>query len=212
MTQAEAWSLVASAVSIALGVLAIGLSVAFYLAGRRTEAAVSAALTGIQSQAEMLQKLTVRQLDRLTRFVTTERPSTSEEITQLLVSFTEIARPLAASLHERGDDGSLEEARSELITCYIAIYYYCALTNFWAQHYLPNASDFDEQNEFHQQVRRIVDTSATDFSHLARILSEVEHAQLAANPLANLLVEARDEWRTSVRTAAEVFVARTREA
>ena len=63
----------AAIVSIILGILAIVLSLWFYRQTKDTEKEVSRSLSKIETQAEMLQKITGKQLDRLTKFVTAPR-------------------------------------------------------------------------------------------------------------------------------------------
>ena len=68
MPSAELWSIVASIVSVVLGFLAIAMSVYFFVVGRKTEREVSNSLIKIETQADMLQKLSGRQMDRLTGY------------------------------------------------------------------------------------------------------------------------------------------------
>jgi len=208
MTAAEFWSLVSSIVSTILGIGAIALSLYFFVASKRTEREVATALTKIETQTEMLQKLTGKQLDRLTRFVTTERQDPTSEVTRLLLSFTALTKPLSASIPPAEPSANADDLRAELLTCYIAIYYYAAITNFWSQLYLPAAADFDDTNEFHMLTKRAVDMSAVDFTYMAGILAKCDQRALAVSPLAHLPAEAKDQWRHSVRPAADVFIAR----
>lgn len=208
MTAAEFWSLVSSIVSTILAIGAIALSLYFFVASKRTEREAAAALMKIETQTEMLQKLTGKQLDRLTRFVTTERQDPTTEVTRLLLSFTELTKPLSASIPPIEASANVGELQAELRTCYIAIYYYAAISNFWSQLYLPAASEFDDTNEFHRMTRQSVDMSATDFNYLAGILARCNQQALAVSPLAHLLTETKDRWRHSVRPAADVFIVR----
>lgn len=208
MTSAELWSLVSSIVSTILGVGAVALSLYFFVASKRTEKEVASALTKIQTQTEMLQKLTGKQLDRLTRFVTTERQDPTTEVTRLFLTFTEAIKPLSASIPPAEAGANADQLRAELLTCYIAMYYYAAITNFWSQLHLPAAAEFDETNEFHMMTKRAVDMSATDFDYMAGILGRCDERALTGSPLAHLLAEAKDQWRQWVRAAADVFIAR----
>src|SRR5438034_553609 len=98
MSAGEAWSLVASVVSVIVGVFAVALAVAFYLAGRGTEQRVGSSLTKIETQTEMLQKITGKQLDRLTRFAT-DRPDVEQtKPAELVLALIQIAEPLVRIL------------------------------------------------------------------------------------------------------------------
>jgi len=210
MTTPELWGLAASIVSVVLGFGAVALSVYFFVAGKRTEGAVGNSLTKIETQTEMLQKITGKQLDRLTRYVTAERPDATAEATRLLLFFTEMTKPLSSSMPNTGSDGNAAQLRAELVTCYIAIYYYTALANVWSQMYLPAAAEFDEKNQSHTLVRHVVDTSAADFTFMAGVLGKCATDALVASPLANILQEAKEHWRPNVRSTADVFIARNR--
>ncbi len=94
---------------------------------------------------------------------------------------------------------------AETINCYIAIYYYSALTNYWSQGYLPPPDQFDEQNISHVQARRAVDSSANDFFLLGGILKKATPEQLQASPVVGLLNEAQQTWLPFVRTSQQIF-------
>lgn len=68
-------SLVASIVSVVLGIVAFAVSLYFYTQAKNTERDVSRLLGGIQAQTEALQKIVSRQMDRLIRGVTEQPPS-----------------------------------------------------------------------------------------------------------------------------------------
>ena len=94
------WSVVASIVSVILGILAIAISIHFFVVGRKTESAVSNSLTKIETQAQMLQRVTGRQLDRLTKFVT-ERPSRVEDVLpDLLVALGQLPATITTTLQQ----------------------------------------------------------------------------------------------------------------
>src|SRR5713226_7209357 len=98
MTATEAFYLASSIVSVLLGLLSIVLSLVFFAAAKSTERSVDGTLIKIQTQTEMLQKITGRQLDRLTKFVT-ERPSESNEfVPQMLDVLSRLPQALTGSL------------------------------------------------------------------------------------------------------------------
>lgn len=68
------WSIGSGVVSVTLGVLAIWLSLYFYTRGKDTERNVSSALAEIKAQTAALERLSAKQLDRLTKFATEGRP------------------------------------------------------------------------------------------------------------------------------------------
>lgn len=59
---------------------------------------------------------------------------------------------------------------------------------------------------------RAVDSSAADFSHLASVLVKCDQDALEKSSLAHLLAETKNQWRHSVLSAADVFIAREKGA
>jgi hypothetical protein len=211
MTPAEIWSVVSSVVSVILAVFAMGLSIYFFVETKNTEQRVTNSLSKIEAQAEGLQKLNAKWMDRLTRYVTEDRPQpTDAAVPQLIQVLAQLPATLTATITQHPDRDTQARLVDEIHTAYIAMYFYIAQTNYWSQFYLPGAAEFDENDEFHKLVKRVVDMSEADFSHIAGILGKCDPERLYRNPLAHLLTETKDTWRNRVRSTAEVFVARER--
>src|SRR5690349_8117087 len=101
LTPAEWLGFAANAVSLVLGVVALVMAILFYLAGRGTEQRVASSLTKIETQTEMLQKITKSQLDRLTRFAT-ERPIVEPiRPADMVLQLIEVAQPLILLLRQQ---------------------------------------------------------------------------------------------------------------
>ena len=119
----------------------------------------------------------------------------------------QLPQSLTTSLTQAPQRESQEQLVRELVSAYIALYFYTAQTNYWAQFYLPDAAGYDATSEFHRLIQRMVDTSAADFTHMATLLAKIDQTRLEGNPLAHMLQETKDFWRYRVRTTADVFVA-----
>ena len=78
------WSLVSSVLSSVLALVAISLSLYFFVQSRNVQENVSTTLAEIKTQAGVLQKITFKQLDRLTRFVTERPGQQSQQLDRLL--------------------------------------------------------------------------------------------------------------------------------
>ena len=204
----EIWSIVSSIVSVILAFFAIVISIWFFMVSRKTEKDVSNALAEIKTQADMLQKISGKQLDRLTKYVTDAKKSVQSDdvLSEILKVIIQIPQTLTSSLN----DGSAtqrtnEQLLQELVSCYIALYFYSAQTNYWAQIMLPNVNEFDPQNHFDAACKRSVDMSAQDFYAMAKILSGVESTRLSQNSLNHLLEETKTTWRDLVRNSSQVY-------
>ncbi len=88
------------------------------------------------------------------------------------------------------DQPNVDAMTRELISCYIGLYYYSALANYWSQFYLPPLNELDPKNEFHMLVQRAVDQSAADFTAMANVLTRADQQRVQENPLAHILNEA----------------------
>lgn len=207
MSSVEIWSIISSVVSVILGILAMALSIYFFVQSKDTENAVSSSLAKIETQTESLQRLSSRYMDRLTRYVTEDKPgSMAESVPTLIAILSQLPQTLTATLTQVSPRDKSQELMTEIYSCYIALYFYIAQTNYWSQYYLPKVCDFKEENEFHTLVRRIVDMSDADFAAMAGILAKCDQTQLQTNNLAHLLSETKDFWRTRIRSTAQVFV------
>jgi hypothetical protein len=210
MTTTDAFNLAASIVSIILALLSIGLSLAFFIAAKRTERSVESSLTKIETQTEMLQKITGKQLDRLTKFATDRPDGSADFVPQMLEVIMKLPQALTASLAPQGPSGPPQELLDELLVCYVALHFYAAHTNFWCQEHLPSAGDFDEQNNLHCLVKRIVDMSAIDFQHMEGVIAKITPDRLVEIHNSALVGETREFLARHVKTAADLFVARER--
>ena len=104
---AEFWSIVASVVSIILGLVAIAVSIYFFVTNQKTEKNVSNSLTKIETQTEMLQKITGRQIDRLTKFVTEPKPSIIDEsLPDIISRLTELPQTMLAQIQQSAGPGN----------------------------------------------------------------------------------------------------------
>ncbi len=192
--------------SIALGGFAIWLGLHFYEKAKEAEKATATTLEAIRAQSDALQKLTGRWMDRFTRHATEPRPA-DEGLMALVSAMADLPTTILTTLRisPGPDPAQLEPLRAELVDAYIGLYYYTALTNVTTQALLPGPESYDETDEYHRTMRRIVDSSATDFDHMARTLNGADPVRLAASRLAHLLAEARDLWRPLIRNTDMVF-------
>jgi len=198
-------SIFSGAFSIGISFIAMILSAAFYFAGRNTEKSVAVSLAKIEAQTDSLQKLSGRQIDKLMKHALdgTSQVSTNDTMMQLMNVLSQMPVTITTILKQPSGNPD----KDHLVTAYVALYFYIAQTNYWAQYYLPKASEFDSTNEFHLQTKRVIDLSYSDFTIVANWLNSCDSSSLSNNSLSHLLVETKDTWRKYVRSSADVFVA-----
>lgn len=205
MIDANTFSIAASLATIVLAILAIVLSIWFFVLAKKTETQTSSSLTKIETQADSLQKLTGRWMDRFTKYATSDRPSiVDESFPQLLAIISQLPQTITATITQVSTRDAPEDT---IYTLYIALYFYTAHTNYWAQSYFPKASEFDESNNFHQLVRRIIDMSHADFMVIAGILAKFDQTKLNQNTIVHLLNETKDFWRHNVKSTSDILIA-----
>ncbi|MDU0457830.1 MAG: hypothetical protein RW306_03765 [Geobacteraceae bacterium] len=199
-------SILSGVFSIAISVIAIALSIAFYLAGRKTEISVSNSLTKIEAQTDALQKLSGRQIDKLMKhaFDNSGQSSSTEAMTQIVSVLSQMPLTITAMLKQPSVDPNKDDL---VISLYAALYFYTAQTNYWSQYYLPKAVDFDPTNENHALIKRMVDLSDDDFRFVAETLTQFDPTLLANNMFSHLINETKETWRHAVKSSADVFVA-----
>ena len=143
-------------------------------------------------------------MDRLTRYVTSERPSILDEsFPQLLTILSQLPQAITATITQVP---ARETADDTIYSFYIILYFYTAQTNYWVQSFFPKASEFDDSNNFHQLVKRIIDMSHADFTTLAGILANLDQAKLSQNANAYLLNETKEFWRHNVRSTFDILI------
>ncbi len=194
-------NLIASIASLILSVLAIALSLFFYKEAKNAEGKSELALKGIKTQTQSLENLTAKWMDRLTKYATT--PKQADETTSFL--FTIIKeftsnRPAAQMLPSPEEDPTTQN----IITNYIAIYYYTAVANVALQNYLPPIEDLVEN----PNAKNLLDTSYNDFNALERLLGEVDKSVLAKNALNSLYEITVEQWKPHVKDSTMVYVSR----
>lgn len=192
--------------SIVLGFFSIALAVHFYGKAKDAERETAVTLASIRAQGDSLQKLTARWMDRFTRHATEPRPA-DEGLMALVSAFADLPTTILATMRvsPAPEAAQLEPLYGELVSCYVALYYFTAVANVSLQITLPVAGDYDEANEAHALVRRLVDSTAADFEHMAGILNRVDPSRIAQSAYPHLLADARDNWRPYVRTADQTF-------
>jgi hypothetical protein len=211
MDAATLWGLVASIVSVVLGVIAFWVSLYFFAQAKRTEQAVSNSLTKIETQADMLQKISGRQLDRLTRFVTDPAARGPDpQLESLIGVLVQVVQPLASGRLNDPGQQTAEQLRDELVSCYLLIHHYTAQTNLWSQLQLPSATTFNPEDATHSLVRRTIDGSAADFEYMERLLAGIDAAKVKSNSLAHVYEETAG-LRTYIKTSSDLFVAKAQE-
>jgi hypothetical protein len=195
--------------SLAMGALAIWLSIHFYGKAKDAEKQVAVLLESIRTQAESLQKLTGRWMDRFTRHATEPKPM-DDGLRTLVSTVADLPTAILATLRiTPGADGAqVEPLRTELIDSYLGLHYYTGIANVALQSHLPDAADYDESDETHVAIRRLVDASAVDFNYMAQQINSVDSARVRASRLHHLLQEANTNWAPLVRSADLAFRAK----
>ena len=196
--------------SLVLGGFAIWLSLHFYTKAKDAETETVKALESIKAQSEALQRLTGKWMDRFTRHATEPRPA-DQGLMQLVHVVASLPTTILAHLdvvRSGAASGPPPELIRELVDSYVGLYYYTALSNVLAQSVLPAEDQFNAEDPLHVGVRAMVDRTAADFVHMAKVMEGLDQTLVARSSLKKLLSEALEQWRPHVRSASQVFESR----
>jgi hypothetical protein len=188
--------------SLALGGFALWLAWDIYSRAKESEKEAAITLEAIKTQTDSLQKLNGRLLDRLTRYATSPRPV--DEGIQMLI--TTIATLPATLLNHMGTQTGTtasatqpdEAAMTDLVACYIMLYYYSGLTNAAAQSTLPTKEMFETSPSEYAAIKRLVDMSASDFIYMKNIVNKVHPSRITASIYHPSYIEAENNLATIV--------------
>jgi hypothetical protein len=205
MNAVEISSIIASFVSLILAILAIGLSIYFFVQSKDTETKVQTALEGIRSQTDTLQGLSAKWMDRLTKYVTTPRTEVSESSQILLTIIRELPENIVSRLGKAPSQTNEQGLRQEVITAYIALYYYTGASNVWAQFCLPAPENVDSDPSYYSLVKGVVDRSYTDFIYIAKVLEGVPSQELQQSRLQHLLDECKNTYRDRIMETSHYY-------
>jgi hypothetical protein len=182
MSALEITSIIASAVGAVLSIVAIGISLYFYTQAKGSEGRVENALTGIKAQTDALKALHGRQLDRLTKYVTTprdEHPHTAQLLADTMRDIPNIVLRLMPAPNGSGSQPTAPSpSRSELVHLYLALWSYIGSTNVWSSFSLPHPQAFNDEDNFDRLVKRVVDRSAGDFQFMSSIVDHLSRDEV----------------------------------
>ena len=204
MSAVEIINLISAIASLILSVLAIWLSLYFYDKSKSSEAKVNLGLEAIKTQTKALQELTGKWMDRLTKYATSAKPADEATVWMMEIIRSSVSN-VSSQLTTPGEERrTIQNLTEQLVTSYIAIYYYVALTNITSQGYLPNLSELDENNP----IKTIVDSSNADFWWLDNILTNMNSADLQASPLHHLYIDTITNKKQHIKDSTGVFQSR----
>lgn len=207
----EALNMSVGLMSLVLGGFAIWLSWVFYSKAKEAEKQTAVTLEAIKAQSDALQRLTGRWMDRLTRYATEPRPA-DEGLMMLVNTMANLPTTILTHLRVQTtttSEPSTEPLITEVIDCYIALYYWTAIANVGCQGYLPSPDLYDETNPDHAGLKRLVDGSYSDFGIIAKIFEKVSQDRLNASRINHLLQETMEGWRPLVRNTQQALAAKT---
>lgn len=196
-------STLAGLMSIVLGVFAIWLSIYFFNQSKNAERQTATRLAEIKAQAEILKDITAKQMTRLIRHATEQRPM--EDIFTLISTVKNIP-DTNIQLHLQQQE--IANLTAQAVEGYIGSYYYSAVTNCLLQLYLPDAKSFDSNNQLHTFVKTIIDMSYKDFNNLKALFASVSQDLIQNSPVSSYYISVEQFWSPLVKDSATCFIER----
>lgn len=192
---------ISGVVSVILGFLAIALSVVFYIQAKGAEKETAKTLERIQAQAETLKDITAKQMTRLIKHATDQRP-----IEEILTIITSVKNFPDTNLQLHLQQQEINALTTQAIEGYIGSYYYSAVANCLLQFYLPDAQNFDETNQTHIFTKTMIDTSYNDFNNLKILFGKINKTLVQNSPVYSYYTSAEQFWTPLVKDSAMCFV------
>ncbi|KKQ81496.1 MAG: hypothetical protein UT05_C0015G0005 [Parcubacteria group bacterium GW2011_GWF2_38_76] len=205
MSNLEFGNLLATITSFVLSIVAIWMALYFYHKSKEAEKNTAITLNEIKNHAGMLERLTGRWMDRFTKYAVNPKPA--DETTTLLMSIVERSIiPTSTGLKQIDETDPPENLIIELITCYILIHYYSALTNISTQGYLP---DEISQIDNSLKIKELVDSSSTTFFHLDKVLEKVDQIKLQNNASYTTYCETISDYKPLIKDTTSYYAAKS---
>lgn len=205
---ADTFSIASSITSTVLAVIAIWQAIYFYTQAKNTETRVETALSAIQAQVQTLQSINGKTLERLTKYATTHREDGTSQVANALSSALKELPTILLHFKAPTQDTSTAATRTEIINCYICLWYYTATANVNAALCLPPVEEFDENNSYHVFVKNGVDRSFADFNYMTTVISNLTTNDIAISTYQNLYDETKNSLVNFVGDTAQHFARR----
>lgn len=146
-------SIVSSIFSIGLAILALWLSLRFFFSTNKSEKEATSLLAEIRTQANLIQRVTGKMLDKYVTHSTTSQPDQAEVLMKLWTMST-----TSTGLVDEQKSFSDKDVLQELTALYIATAYHSALTNMFLQEYIS-----DDISQLTQQLQNLLTVTHNDF-------------------------------------------------
>lgn len=195
--------------SFIFGIVALLLSIVFFIEAKKAEKNSAVTLEGISKTTTTLDRLSMRMINKLTSAII--EPSQREETLRALLMSASASGGLTSDSEPASGatKAQLEQFRVDNL---IAAFYYCALTNISSRFHLPESI---AETTDHEAVVRIVDGSASDFFVIQDWLNSTENIQTKINnspvkalydrttPMINEIFNTREHYARRERESAD---------
>jgi hypothetical protein len=186
LTDIEIFNIVSTILSILLSFFAIAFGLWVYTISNKIDKQTALSLTKIETQARSLQEINAKWMDRLIRFVTSNRPNPLDTIGDSLVKFlADIPKTLVDISNQKQQKEVISDrlslTRDQMNTFAISLFFYTAQTNYWSQFYFPSESENRPEDPIQMLLKRIIDLSYDDFKVVETVLSKTSQDELKKN-------------------------------
>ena len=71
---------------------------------------------------------------------------------------------------------------------------------------LPDAAEYDEDNQFHVTTKKMLDLTNSDIEFLNKEFSQITREEIESTGISHLYDEASENWALNARDSAKAFV------
>lgn len=185
--------------------LAIWLSVTFYLNSKNAERNAAISVNKIEEATRTLSNLSLRMINRLTTAIITPKP-TDEKLSDILREVKNTGLLVEGEEISGATKAQLEQFRIDNL---IAAFYYCGLTNISTQFFLPSTIGDIIGNE---GITNIIDQSKNDYDILKSWIlgSDKIELKIISSPVKHMYEQAIS-WDTDIKSTSEYYAAKDSE-
>ncbi len=202
LTTLDLINLVGSISAIILSILAIALSIAFFIASKNAEKETALSIGKIDNTTGTLNTLSLKMINRLTTAIITPK-ATDEKISDII---REVKN--TGLLEQPDETGTLNKEQIEQLRVdnLIAAFYYAGLTNLALQYHLPATIGGTNEDGY---IANLIDQSKTDYNILKTWINATADANQKLNdsPVKHMY-DLAITWDEAVKSTREYYAAK----
>jgi hypothetical protein len=195
-------AIISSIASLILAVLSIWLALHFYSKAKEAESSVAQLLIKLDTQTNLIHKVTSRMLDKYVTFSTS--PKAPDESWLLMAQIVQSSLSQGLPNNSATESEDRETILQHLTTLYIATMYYSAIANIYLQITAP-----DQISDLEPEHKTLLERSSSDFRVSSSWIDENGNNYIGTSSAAGFYKEAVEgDFAGVVRDPTELYMSK----